>query len=417
MNEEAFQALKGLRILDIATLFAAPGVASILSDFGAEVIKVDHPKGDDIRRMGWQKDGYSLWSLLVSRNKRSITLNLSKKSGQEILKKLIVDTDILIENFRTGTLEKWNLSPAVLHEINPGLIILRTTGFGQTGPYATQAGFGTAAEAMSGFAFINGYPDGPPTLPPSALADAVAGLTGTYAVMIALYWRDMNGGTGQVVDLSLFEPLFSILGIMAPVYDQLGIIQERVGNALPFAAPRNTYQAKDGVWLAVSGTSQSVAERIMEIIGRQEISEEPWFKDQPGRLAHAAELDAAISAWIKEHDAQHVVEAFKAGNAVVAPIYSIADCFVDPQFIARNAIIDVKHPVLGNVKVPSPVPHFDKTPGHIEHLGVDLGKHNEEVLIGELGLTRAEYEEATKVDEAGSQNRSANEKNADGSIS
>jgi crotonobetainyl-CoA:carnitine CoA-transferase CaiB-like acyl-CoA transferase len=396
------EALRGLKVIDIATLFAGPGIATTLGDFGADVIKVDHPRGDDIRRMGWQKDGHSLWSLLVSRNKRSVTLNLSTESGQEMLKQLIADADVLVENFRTGTLERWNLSPDILHSINPGLVIVRTTGFGQTGPYARQAGFGTAAEAMSGFAFSNGYPDGPPTLPPSALADAVAGITGTYAVMIALWWRDHNGGTGQVIDLSLFEPLFSILGIQVPVFDQLGVIQERIGSALPFSAPRNVYRANDGKWLAISGTSQSVAERIMHLIGRPEITQEAWFRDQPGRLAHAAELDEAIQAWVGQHSSEEVLTAFREGNAVVAPIYSVADCSVDPQYVAREVIISVDHPDLGPVRVPSPVPRLSKTPGRIKHLGPDLGANNEEVLMGDLGLTREAFEQLQEEAVAGS---------------
>lgn len=386
------EALKGLKVLDIATLFAAPGIATILGDFGADVIKVDHPKGDDIRRMGWQKDGFSMWSLLISRNKRNITLDLSTVLGQDALKQLIVDADVLIENFRVGTLERWNLSPEILHQINPRLIIVRTTGFGQYGPYASQAGFGTAAEAMSGFAHINGYPDGPPTLPPSALADGVAGITGTYGVMIALWWRDHNGGTGQVIDLSLYEPLFSLLGIQTPVYDQLGVVQGRIGNALPFSAPRNTYRAKDGHWLAVSGTTQSVAERIMHIVGHPELIDEPWFSDQPGRLAHSEELDEVISKWIGEHLAQEAIEIFRAGNAVIAPIYSIVECLEDPQFIARDTVVSINHPNLGQVRVPAPVPKLTKTPGRIRHLGTEIGSDNDEILIGQLGLTANQIE-------------------------
>lgn len=401
------EALSGLKVIDIATLFAGPGIATTLGDFGADVIKVDHPRGDDIRRMGWQKDGHSLWSLVVSRNKRSITLDLSMSSGQDVLKQLVADADVLVENFRTGTLERWNLSPDILHSINPGLVIVRTTGFGQTGPYAQQPGFGTAAEAMSGFAFSNGYPDGPPTLPPSALADAVAGITGTYAVMIALWWRD-HGGTGQIIDLSLFEPLFSILGIQVPVYDQLGLIQERLGNALPFSAPRNVYRAQDDKWLALSGTSQSVAERIMHLVGRPDIVREPWFRDQTGRLAHAKELDEAIQDWVGQRPSEEVLRIFREGNAVIAPIYSVADCFVDPQYIARDVITTVDHPDLGPVRVPSPVPRLSETPGRIKHLGRDLGADNEDVLLGDLGITRHAYEQLQ--DEAGAKGASAPEK-------
>jgi crotonobetainyl-CoA:carnitine CoA-transferase CaiB-like acyl-CoA transferase len=387
------EALKGLKVLDIATLFAAPGIATILSDYGAEVIKVEHPRGDDIRRMGWQKDGYSMWSLLISRNKRNITLDLSTELGQNLLKKLVMDADVLLENFRTGTLERWNLSPSTLHEINPKLIIVRTTGFGGYGPYSDQPGFGTAAEAMSGFAHCNGYPDGPPTLPPSALADGVAGLTGTYAVMIALWWRDHNGGTGQVIDLSLYEPLFSLLGIQTPVYDQLGFIQERVGNALPFSAPRNTYKSADGRWLAISGTSQSIAERIMRIVGHPEICDEPWFKDQTGRVAHSAVLDELISEWIGEHTSEAAIRIFREGEAVIAPIYSIVDCLQDPQFIARETIIKVDHPQLGPVQIPAPVPKLSATPGRVRHLGADLGSDNQDILVDHLKLTQEQLNE------------------------
>jgi crotonobetainyl-CoA:carnitine CoA-transferase CaiB-like acyl-CoA transferase len=343
--------------------------------------------------MGWQKDGYSMWSLLISRNKRNITLDLSTELGQDLLKKLVMDADVLLENFRTGTLERWNLSPSILHEINPKLIIVRTTGFGGYGPYSDQPGFGTAAEAMSGFAHCNGYPDGPPTLPPSALADGVAGLTGTYAVMIALWWRDHNGGTGQVIDLSLYEPLFSLLGIQTPVYDQLGFIQERVGNTLPFSAPRNTYKSADGRWLAISGTSQSIAERIMRIVGHPEICDEPWFKDQTGRVANSAVLDELISKWIVEHTSEEAIRIFREGDAVIAPIYSIVECLQDPQFIARETVIKVDHPKLGPVQIPAPVPKLSATPGRVRHLGADLGSDNQDILVDHLNLTQEQLSE------------------------
>ena len=223
----------------------------------------------------------SLWWALIARNKRSVTLKLSDPKGAEAMKRLLATADVFIENFRTGTLEKWGLGWDVLHELNPGLVMVRTTGFGQTGPYARRPGFGTLAESMSGYAHINGFPDGPPTLPPFALGDSVAALTGAFAAMSALWWRE-HGGTGQAIDLSIYEPLFWILGPQASVYDQLGIVQNRTGNRAPFTAPRNAYQSKDGRWLGLSGSSQSIAERVMRLVGRPELIDEPWFADHDG---------------------------------------------------------------------------------------------------------------------------------------
>ena len=244
--------LEGIRVVDAASLFAGPVIATMLGDFGADVIKVEHPTGDSLRKLGWQKDGVSLWWALIARNKRSVTLKLSDPKGAEAMKRLLATADVFVENFRTGTLEQWGLGWDVVHELNPRLVMVRTTGFGQDGPYARRPGFGTLAESMSGYAHINGFPDGPPTLPPFALGDSVAALTGAFAAMAALWWRE-HGGTGQAIDLSIYEPLFWILGPQASVYDQLGIVQNRTGNRAPFTAPRNAYQARDGRWLGLSG--------------------------------------------------------------------------------------------------------------------------------------------------------------------
>ena len=270
--------------------------------------------------MGWQKDGVSLWWALVGRNKRCVTLTLSDPRGQELMKRLVADADVLIENFRPGTLERWNLGPDVLHELNPGLVIVRTTGFGQTGPYSHLPGFGTLAESISGFAHINGWPDRPPALPPLALGDGIAALTGCSAVMFALWWREHGGeGKGQVIDLSIYEPLFWVLGPQALVYDQLGIVQGRTGNRAPFTAPRNAYLTKDGRWLGLSASAQSIAERVMRIVGRPELIEEPWFADHMGRIEHVDELDEIIQGWIGERTAEEVLAAFAEGEAAIAP--------------------------------------------------------------------------------------------------
>jgi crotonobetainyl-CoA:carnitine CoA-transferase CaiB-like acyl-CoA transferase len=386
--------LDGLRVVDAATLFAGPVIATIMGDYGADVIKIEHPRGDTLRTLGWSKDGVSLWWALVGRNKRSVTLDFGHDQGQELAKRILADADVFIEGFRPGTLERWNLAPATLHELNPGLVIVRTSGFGQTGPYRNLPGFGTLAESISGYAYMNGWPDGPPTLPPFALADGVASLTGAYAVMYALWWREHGGnGQGQVIDLSIYEPLFWILGPQPLVYDQLGIVQERTGNAAPFTAPRNAYRAKDGRWLGLSASAQSIAERLMKIVGRDDLVDEPWFRDHTGRLEHAEELDAIIQEWIGRHTTEEVLAAFAEHEAAIAPINSIADILEDPQYAARETITTVEHPTLGPLKMQNVIPRLDETPGRIDHPGPDLGAHNREVYVGELGLSDEELAE------------------------
>jgi crotonobetainyl-CoA:carnitine CoA-transferase CaiB-like acyl-CoA transferase len=386
--------LSGLKVVDAATLFAGPVIATIMGDYGADVIKIEHPRGDSLRTLGWSKDGVSLWWALVGRNKRSITLDFAHDRGQELAKRILTDADVFIEGFRPGTLERWNLGPATLHELNPGLVIVRTTGFGQTGPYSKLPGFGTLAESISGYAYMNGWPAGPPTLPPFALADGVASLTGAFAVMYALWWREHGGnGQGQVIDLAIYEPLFWILGPQPLVYDQLGIVQERTGNAAPFTAPRNAYRAKDGRWLGLSASAQSIAERVMKIVGRDDLIEEPWFRDHTGRLEHADELDEIIREWIGRHTTDEVLAVFAEHEAAIAPINSIADIFEDPQFAARETITTVEHPTLGPLKMQNVIPTLDETPGRIDHPGPELGTHNREVYLGELGLTDEELAE------------------------
>ncbi len=391
MNDQPLP-LEGIRVVDAASLFAGPVIATMLGDFGADVIKVEHPAGDNLRKLGWQKDGVSLWWALIARNKRSVTLKLSDPKGADAMKRLLATADVFVENFRTGTLERWGLGWDVVHELNPGLVMVRTTGFGQDGPYARRPGFGTLAESMSGYAHINGFPDGPPTLPPFALADSVAALTGAFAAMAALWWRE-HGGTGQAIDLSIYEPLFWILGPQASVYDQLGIVQDRTGNRAPFTAPRNAYQARDGRWLGLSGSSQSIAERVMRLVGRPELIDEPWFADHEGRLQHQDELDEAIGAWIAERDSGEVIRGFEEQSAAIAPVLSIADIFEDPQFIARDTITTVEHPVLGPLKMQNVIARLGATPGQIRSCGPDLGAHNQEVLGGELGFDQGELDE------------------------
>ncbi len=383
--------LQGLRVLDLATIFAGPLIATVLGDFGADVIKIEHPRGDPLRGHGYQKDGVPLWWKVVGRNKRTITLDLSRPEGQALLRRLAADADVLVENFRPGTLERWNLPPDRLLELNPRLIIVRTTGFGQFGPYAGRPAFGTLIESMSGFAHITGDPDGPPTLPPFGLADGIAGLAGVGAVMLALYHRDARGGTGQVIDLAILEPILTVLGAQPTIYDQLGIIQGRTGNRSINNAPRNTYRTRDGRWVAISTSAQSIAERAVRLVGRPEFVAEPWFATGTGRAEHADELDAAVGAWVAARDRDEVLRAFEAADAAVAPVYDVADLVADPQVRALGSIVELPDEDLGRVKMQNVMFRMLATPGRIRWPGRRLGQDNDAVY-GELGLGTAEID-------------------------
>ncbi len=378
--------LEGIRVLDAATLFAGPLMAAFLGDFGADVIKIEHPQGDSARHHGVAKAGTALWWKLVGRNKRAITLNFSKLEGQELLLELVKRADVMIENFRPGTLEKWNLSPSRMMEINPRLVLMRTTCFGQFGPYAHRPGFGTLAESMSGFAHMTGEPDGPPTLPPLALADGIAALAGVNAIMYALYHRDARGGKGQVIDLAIIEPILTLMGPQPTIYEQTGIIRNRVGNRTPTNAPRNTYKTRDGKWVAISASAQSIAERVMRLVGRPDYLEEPWFKIGVGRAKHADELDAAVGAWIGQRDLPEVVQAFEEAEAAVAPIYDVSDIMKDPQYQALKSIVSVPDEDLGQVKMQNVMFRMSDTPGKVRWAGRGLGRDNAEVYA-ELGIS------------------------------
>lgn len=374
-----------MRILDAATLFAGPLAAMVLADFGADVIKIEHPKGDPVRTHGYSKEGVNLWWKMLGRNKRAVTLDLSKAKGQDLLLRLVATADVLIEGFRPGTLERWNLSPDRLLEHNPDLIIARVTGFGQHGPYAPRPGFGTLAESMSGFAAITGPADGPPTLPPFGLADGIAGLTCANAIQMALYHRDVHDGRGQVIDLAIIEPILTILGPQPIWYDQLGVVQERHGNRSINNAPRNTYRTADGKWVAVSTSAQAIAERVMHLVGHPELIEEPWFDTGRGRAENADILDKYVGSWIGERDLDEVMEAFERAEAAVAPIYDITQIFDDPQFQALGSIASVDDPELGRVRMQNVLFRLSGSPGAIRWAGRPIGADNGEVY-GELGL-------------------------------
>jgi crotonobetainyl-CoA:carnitine CoA-transferase CaiB-like acyl-CoA transferase len=382
--------LTGIRVLDVSTVYAAPITAMLLGDHGADVIKVEHPRGDPARTHGWNREGHGLWWKVISRNKRTVTLNLGKPEGQELLRRLVADADVLVENFRPGVMEKWGLGPDQLMDANPRLVILRVTGFGQTGPYAQRRAFGTLMEAMSGFAHQNGQEDGPPTLPPFGLADGVAGVAGALAVMIALHSRDARGETGQVIDLALLEPLLGILGPGPTVYDQLGIIAGRHGNRSPNNAPRNAYLTRDARWVAVSASSTSVAERVMRLVGRPDIAEKPWFSSAGERSRRGELLDAAVQKWISARELDEVVTAFNEAGAALAPIYDMEQLVNDPHVQARETITTVDDEDLGELKMQNLMFRLCGTPGQIRFPGRKLGQDTDEVYAELLGLEPAE---------------------------
>ncbi len=373
------QALAGIKVLDVATLFAGPMAATLLGDHGAEVIKVEHPRGDPSRTHGASKDGVGLWWKMLGRNKKSLTLYLGSPEGQRLFRELAADADVIIENFRPGTLERWGLGYDVLAQDNPGLVLARVTGFGQFGPYSARPGFGTLAEAMSGFAALTGEPDGPPTLPPFGLADGVAALTTAFGIMTALHARQATG-RGQVLDMAIIEPLLTVLGPQITAYDQLGVLQPRTGNRSTNNAPRNTYQCNDGSWVAVSTSAQSIAERVMRLVGRAELIEEPWFAAGRTRAEHADELDEAVGSWIAARGRDEVVTAFEEAQAAVAPIYTAADIMADPQYAALGSVLRIDDPELGPLKMPNIPFRLSDTPGEIRTTGPKLGEHTAEIL-------------------------------------
>ena len=332
-------------------------------------------------------DGVGIWWKTVARNKRCVAIDLGRPEGAELLLQMAADADVIVENFRPGTLERWGIGWEQLHSVNPKLVLVRITGFGQSGPYRSRPGFGTLAEAMSGFAAVTGQPDGPPTLPSMGLADTLCGLSGLGAVMMALWHRDRPGGSGrgQVVDLSLLEPMMCAVGPGPSVYDQTGTLQQRTGNRSSSNAPRNTYRTADDRWLAVSTSATSIAERVLRLVGHPEVIDEEWFASAAGRAAHVEELDRYVAEWIAQRSADEVIEAFEAADAAVAPVYTAADVLADPQVQALDMITTVDDDELGRMKMQNVLFRLSDTPGAIRHTGRSLGADTDEVLDG-LGL-------------------------------
>jgi crotonobetainyl-CoA:carnitine CoA-transferase CaiB-like acyl-CoA transferase len=385
-------ALSGIRVLDAGTVIAGPGIAARLGDFGADVIKVEHPRGDSLRTMGWTVGDVALWSKWIDRNKRPVTLDLSRPKGRDLLLRLAASADVLIESFRPGTLERWGLGPPVLMEANPRLIVARCSGFGQTGPYRAEPGFGTLAESISGLAHMTGFPDGPPMLPPIALADEATSLLGAYAVMVALYRREAGrggGDGGQVIDLSLFESLFPMTGPIPAAYDLLGDVPGRIGNRIAYSAPRGVYETNDGRWVGISGSAESVARRLLLLIGGEALADDPHFATNNARLRNVDELDRLIAAWTGRRSLDEALEALKDSEVAVAPVYDIAHIVSDPHYAARGALVRVPDDQLGEVLMAAPRPLLSDTPGTIRHAGLPKGHANAEVY-GALGLSEEE---------------------------
>ncbi|HTW18529.1 MAG TPA: CoA transferase [Nocardioides sp.] len=381
--------LEGLRVLDVSTILAGPLCCQILGDYGADVVKIEHPKaGDNMRGHGRSKDGVPLWWKEISRNKRTVALDLKAPKGGEVLRRLAATADVLVENFRPGTLERWGLGPDVLLELNPGLVIVRLTGFGQTGPYSSRAGFGTLAEAMSGFAAATGEADGPPTLPAFGLADSICGIAASSAVMMALRHRDLTG-KGQVVDLSILEPIMTAVGPGPTVYQQLGEIPQRHGNRSTNNAPRNTYRTSDDKWVAISTSAQRIAERVMELVGHPEVIDEPWFATGAGRAEHVDLLDDHVGSWIAARDRETVLDAFTEAGAAIGAVYDARDITEDPHIRETKMLVEVEDDDLGPILQHNVMWRMSESPGRIRFTGRAIGQDTDEVLR-ELGYSAEE---------------------------
>lgn len=379
-------ALEGVRILDLATMAAGPWAASYLADWGADVIKVEHPvQGDHLRRWGKSKGDVPLFWKSISRNKRVMTIDLSHPEGRDVVLDLVRSCDAVVENFRPGVLERWRLGYEDLRSAREDIILLRTTAFGQTGPYARRPGFGTLAEAMSGLAHLTGEPDGPPTLAAYPLADGVAGLSGAMALLAALYHRDALGGTGQVIDNAISEANLRLIEYIVLEHDQLGLVPGRQGNRLPGLAPRNAYPTSDGGYIAISGGTQSTVDQIFEAIGRAELIDDPRFATAAVRVANVDALDAIIGGWIVERTTDEVVEVFDRLDVAAAPVANIAQVFSNPHYLARETIVEVEDDELGPVQTLAPHPRLSATPGCVRWLGAPKGQDTDQILQEILG--------------------------------
>lgn len=386
--------LHGLNVLELGNMIAAPTAGCLLGDFGARVVKVEHPAlGDDLRRWPPSKDGVPLWWKVTNRNKHLITLNLSRRAGQDICKRMIPHFDIVIENFRPGTMERWNLGYDQLAAINPRLIMIRISGYGQTGPYAGRGGYGTVAEAMSGIPSFTGFPEMPPTLSAFPLVDSLAGMFAVQAALMAVFERDLGGsGHGQVIDVSLYESIFRLIDSQVIGYDQKGVVKNRQGNRMVEDSPRNAYRTADGEYVAISAGSQRTFSRLAEAIGRPSLNSDPRFATNELRCDNADELDEIVGGWFATRTLDQAMHELDLADAVAGPVYDIKRIMTDPHYAARDDIVGVTDPELGTIKMQAVLPKFSRTPGNIRWPGGRMGEHNEEIFRGMLGLSDGEFD-------------------------
>jgi formyl-CoA transferase len=383
--------LVGLRVLDIATMIAAPFGAALLADCGAEVIKVELPgDGDPLRNVAPMNQQRSLYWSVLGRNKCSITLDLRVSRGRELFLSLVEHADLVVENFRPGTLERWDLSYETLREANPDIVLVRVSGYGQDGPYRDKAGFGTPAAAIGGLTYITGYPDRPPISVPIALADYLAGLFGALGALMALLERERRCRGGQWVDVSLYESVFRLLEAVVPAYGKNGKVRERQGNRTGQSSPIGSYATLDGRYMVLSVSTDRVWRRMIDAMGHPEWATDPRFATNPDRTANADEVDAAVGGWFAEHTAEEAQHILDAAGVPVSPIYSVADIFLDPHYLARRDIVNASDPLIGDVPMPAVLPRFSRTPGEVRHPGPPLGAHNSDVYCGLLGLSEEE---------------------------
>lgn len=380
-------ALNGIRVLDASTVIAGPFGAALLGDFGADVIKVEMPGvGDSGRNMGPHYQKKSLRWATFARNKKSITLDLRKEEGKNLFLKLVAKSDVIIENFRTGTFDKWGLDYATLKKANPNIIVIRVTGYGQTGPYAHLAGFGTPATAFSGLTYMTGYPDRPPVNPPISLCDYLAGLYTAFAAMVSIYYRDMNKGEGQEIDISLYESIFRMLEGAVANFDQAGIITERRPSISGSASPSGTFKSKDGKWVVLVCSTDRTFEYFAQGIGRPELLQDERFNTNGARVKNNALVEEIVNGWFSQHDYKDIKRILDEAGAPVSLVYSMADIFEDPHYAARDNIIEVDHPDFGTIKMPGIVPKFSATPGEVKWVGPKMGEHNQEIYQELLGV-------------------------------
>ncbi|QQK74694.1 CoA transferase [Salicibibacter cibarius] len=374
--------LEGVKVLELGGLIGGPFAGRLLGEFGADVIKVEPPgKGDPLRDWRHIYEGTSLWWRLQSRNKKSVTVNLKIEEGQEIIKALVKECDIVVENFRPGTMEKWNLGYDELSAVNPGLIMIRVSGYGQTGPYRDKVGFGSIGESMGGLRYITGYQDRPPTRVGISLGDSLAAMYSVIGAMMALYHRDIKGtGKGQMIDVALYEAVFSLMEGTLPEYDKLDVVRERTGSSLPGIAPSNTYKCSDGKYIVIGGNGDAIFKRLMNAIGHQELVEDVRFQSNSGRAEHVDFLDQVIEDWTKTVEFEKALKTLDEAGVPAGPIYSIKDIVNDPHYLSREMIQHFQMNGGESLKIPGIVPKMSETPGETKWLGPSLGKHTDEIM-------------------------------------